>query len=48
MALSKSIHVVVLRLDRCCNIERLPDEITSLQQLRVLSLREVQQIEGVA
>ena len=31
--------LVVLRLDRCCNIERLPDEITSLQQLRVLSLR---------
>ena len=40
------IHtLVVLRLDRCCNIERLPDEITSLRQLRVLSLRECRRLK---
>ena len=42
----EQIHaLVVLRLDRCSNIERLPDEITSLQQLRVLSLRECRNLK---
>ena len=41
----EKLHLLlVLRLYRCCNIEILPNEITSLQWLRFLSLRECKRL----